>query len=225
MQKLKLQIDQNCSAESSDVILLFCPVVSRIGTDMEAAMARVTEDKPVILVFMHHCHNPSHMTNITVQPSRRNIEQVVHCAFHETKGLLECQENEQAVKAVRSTLLRCVDSQDAVPQLTKSQSEEKQPLLAFQDSYGPNITNNSKLSGNGTDPASKESESEQRTIVSAMEHSTGPSEGKGCLGASLNSTCRQTLDTPACGQVAMSTVCTKIDIPSSVDLRIDVTGD
>nr|XP_023649105.1 uncharacterized protein LOC111834252 [Paramormyrops kingsleyae] len=105
IQKLKLQI-KLCSAESSNVILLFCPVVSRIGTDMEAAMARVTENKPVILMFMHHCHDSSHMTNITVQPSRSNIVQVVHCAFHEYKGLLECQENEQAVKAVRSTLLR-----------------------------------------------------------------------------------------------------------------------
>nr|XP_023661178.1 uncharacterized protein LOC111840500 isoform X3 [Paramormyrops kingsleyae] len=103
IQKLNLHIE-DCSAESSSVILVFCPVVSQIGTDMEAAMARVTEDKPVILVFMHHCHSPSHMTNITVQPSRGNIVQVVHCAYHETTGLLQCQENEQAVTKVEATL-------------------------------------------------------------------------------------------------------------------------
>nr|XP_023661186.1 uncharacterized protein LOC111840501 isoform X2 [Paramormyrops kingsleyae] len=103
MKKLKLQI-KRCSAESCSIILVFCPVVSQIRTDMEAAMARVTEDKPVILVFMHHCHNPSHMTNITVQPSRSNTVQVVHCAYHETKGLLQCKENEQAVATVHSQL-------------------------------------------------------------------------------------------------------------------------
>ncbi|XP_048841299.1 uncharacterized protein LOC125714600 isoform X2 [Brienomyrus brachyistius] len=103
MKMLKLQMEL-CSAESSSVILVFCPVVSRVVTDMDAAMARVTEDKPVILVFMHHCHHPSHMTDIAVQPSRSNIVQVVHCAYHETKGLLRCQENDQAAAIVRSEL-------------------------------------------------------------------------------------------------------------------------
>ncbi|XP_048841304.1 uncharacterized protein LOC125714603 [Brienomyrus brachyistius] len=103
IQKLKLQIEL-CSAESSNVILLFCPVVSRIGTDMEAAMDRVTVKKPVIRVFMHHCHKPSDMTNITVQPSRGNIVQVVHCAFLEYGGLLQCSENNQAVSEVRMML-------------------------------------------------------------------------------------------------------------------------
>nr|XP_023649103.1 uncharacterized protein LOC111834250 isoform X1 [Paramormyrops kingsleyae] len=106
LQKLKLkQQIELCSAESCSVILLFCPVVSRIGTDMEAAMARVTEEKPVILVFMHHCHDPSQMTNIEVQPSRSNIVKAVHCAFHESQGLLECTENEEAVAEVHFMLL------------------------------------------------------------------------------------------------------------------------
>ncbi|XP_072559150.1 uncharacterized protein [Paramormyrops kingsleyae] len=104
MQKLKLKIEL-CSAESCNVILVFCPVVSRIGTDMEAAMNRVPDNKPVILVFMHHCRNSSHMTNITVQPSSSNIVKIVHCAFHEYDGLLLCQENEQAVTEVHSMLL------------------------------------------------------------------------------------------------------------------------
>ncbi|XP_048841303.1 uncharacterized protein LOC125714602 [Brienomyrus brachyistius] len=103
MKKLNLQMEL-CSAESSSVILVFCPVVSRIGTDMEAAMARDTDNKPVILVLMHHCHHPSHMTNITVQPCRSNIVQVVHCAFHVSKGLLRCRENEQAVAKVQAML-------------------------------------------------------------------------------------------------------------------------
>ncbi|XP_023687407.2 uncharacterized protein [Paramormyrops kingsleyae] len=102
MQKLKLQIEL-CSAERSNVILLFCPVVSRIGTDMEAAMARVTEDKPVILVFMHHCHDPSHMSNSTVHSSSKIVKSV-DCAFHESYGLLQCIQNEEAVAEVRSTL-------------------------------------------------------------------------------------------------------------------------
>ncbi|XP_072559228.1 uncharacterized protein [Paramormyrops kingsleyae] len=153
MQKLNLQIEL-CSAESSSVILVFCPVVSRIGTDMEAAMARVTEDKPVILVFMHHCHHPSHMTNITVQPSRSNIVQVVHCAFHESRGLLECKENEEAVDKVLSALLRNLHAE--VPQskvLLTTSDMEKQPMGA-QDANRPNITSDSE-------PVGEESESDQ----------------------------------------------------------------
>nr|XP_023649114.1 uncharacterized protein LOC111834260 [Paramormyrops kingsleyae] len=153
IQKLKLRT-KRCSAESSSVILVFCPVVSRIGTDMEAAMARVTVNKPVILVFMHHCHSPSHMTNITVQPSRSNIVQIVHCAFHETNGLLECQENEQAVKAVRSALLRYVDSHEVPqPKVPRTQPVMVQQLRAAQGANSPNINNDIKLPGKGTDPA------------------------------------------------------------------------
>ncbi|XP_048841292.1 uncharacterized protein LOC125714596 [Brienomyrus brachyistius] len=173
IQNLKLQMEL-CSAESSNVILLFCPVVSQIGTDMDAAMDRVTEDKPVILVFMHHCHDPSHMTNITVQPSRSNM-QIIHCAYHEIKGLMECQENEQAVKAVWSALLRYVDSHDDVPQpeVSRHQPAMVQQQMAAQGTNSPNVTNDSKFPVEGTDPASKESESHHRIIVPPMGHSTG----------------------------------------------------
>ncbi|XP_048841305.1 uncharacterized protein LOC125714605 [Brienomyrus brachyistius] len=105
IQKLSLQIEL-CSEESCSVILVFCTVASRIGTDMEAAMAKVTEDKPVILVFMHHCHDPSHMTNVTVEPCSSKIVQTVQCAFHESQGLLECTKNGQAVAEVRFKLLQ-----------------------------------------------------------------------------------------------------------------------
>ncbi|XP_072559145.1 uncharacterized protein [Paramormyrops kingsleyae] len=169
MQKLNLQIER-CSAESSSVILLFCPVVSRIGTDMEAAMARVTDNKPVILVFMHHCHKPSHMTNITVQPCRSNIVQVVHCAFHESTGLLECQENEQAVVEVYLKLLRYVDSQAEVPQ-SSTGSDIEQQLIAAQD----DITHDSKVQS--TEPMGERSESLQCKNVTEMEDSGGSCGG------------------------------------------------
>nr|XP_023649110.1 uncharacterized protein LOC111834255 isoform X2 [Paramormyrops kingsleyae] len=178
MQKLKLRIEL-CSAESSNIILVFCPVVSHIRTDMEAAMARVTEDKPVILVFMHYCNNPSHITNIIVQPSRSNIVQVIHCAFHETIGLLECQENEQAVNTVQSALLRlcrCVDVQAEVP---LTQSEIKQQPVAAQNANRPIMTN--EVPRTGTKPMTEERESDQRTIVPAKGHSTGPSGGTSFL--------------------------------------------
>ncbi|XP_072558577.1 uncharacterized protein [Paramormyrops kingsleyae] len=178
IQKLKLQIEL-CSAESSSIILVFCTVVSQIRTDMEAAMARVTEDKPVILVFMHHCHNPSHMTDITVQPSRSNIVQVAHCAFHETKGLLECKENEQVVKAVRSTLLRDYRNVDVQAEVPLTQSEIEQQPVAAQNANRPIMTN--EVPRTGTKPMTEERESDQRTIVPAKGHSTGPSGGTSFL--------------------------------------------
>ncbi|KAJ0026966.1 hypothetical protein NQD34_017966 [Periophthalmus magnuspinnatus] len=41
------------------VILLFCPVVSRAGTDVEAALREISSHKPLILVVMHHMHSPT----------------------------------------------------------------------------------------------------------------------------------------------------------------------
>uniref|UniRef100_A0AAV2KB24 SAM domain-containing protein n=1 Tax=Knipowitschia caucasica TaxID=637954 RepID=A0AAV2KB24_KNICA len=50
---------QKTNDEDCQVIIVFCPVVSRAGTDVEAALREVCGDKPIILVAMHHMHSPS----------------------------------------------------------------------------------------------------------------------------------------------------------------------
>ncbi|CAB1342912.1 unnamed protein product [Coregonus sp. 'balchen'] len=93
------------SQEESDVILVFCPIVSRAGTDIEAALQQIPVGKPVILVVLHHTFNPDY----TVPDSSRLVTRgdvilTVDCLFHESKGLLECHRNEEAVKEILKKL-------------------------------------------------------------------------------------------------------------------------
>uniref|UniRef100_A0A667XLD3 Uncharacterized protein n=1 Tax=Myripristis murdjan TaxID=586833 RepID=A0A667XLD3_9TELE len=92
------------SPDKSDVIIFFCPIISRLGTDITAALSNISElcgCKPVILVVMHHTFNPE----LTVADSSRlvnssSVQLVVDCLFYETKGLLDCPRNENAVTEV-----------------------------------------------------------------------------------------------------------------------------
>ncbi|XP_029108917.1 uncharacterized protein LOC108925171 isoform X3 [Scleropages formosus] len=103
MKKLHMSLEE-CSLENCSVILVFCPVVTRMGTDMDAGVKNVPDDKPVILVLMHHSYNPDHVDDIPITPPRSNMVKVVQCVFHETVGLLECELNERTVRAVRAEL-------------------------------------------------------------------------------------------------------------------------
>ncbi|XP_036840980.1 uncharacterized protein LOC110529645 isoform X7 [Oncorhynchus mykiss] len=94
------------SPEQSDVIMAFCTIVSRAGTDIEAAQQQIPEGKDVILVVLHHYFNP----DCTVPDSSRLVTRsdvilTVDCLFHESKeGLLNCPLNEEAVKEIRKKL-------------------------------------------------------------------------------------------------------------------------
>ncbi|XP_036840981.1 uncharacterized protein LOC110529645 isoform X8 [Oncorhynchus mykiss] len=94
------------SPEQSDIIMAFCPIVSRAGTDIEVALPQIPEGKDVILVVLHHYFNP----DCTVPDSSRLVTRsdvilTVDCLFHESKeGLLNCPLNEEAVKEIRKKL-------------------------------------------------------------------------------------------------------------------------
>ncbi|KAL6463359.1 hypothetical protein MHYP_G00277500, partial [Metynnis hypsauchen] len=85
--------------EESDVILIFCPVISRIECDIKAALQNpeVSDFKPVILVVLHHTFNPE----CTVPDSSRWVTRentlTVDCLFYEDKGLLRCRKNKEAL--------------------------------------------------------------------------------------------------------------------------------
>ncbi|XP_077097343.1 uncharacterized protein LOC143748943 [Siphateles boraxobius] len=83
----------------SDIILIFCPIASRTGPDIEAALNKFnysTESKPVILVVLHHTFDPEK----TVPDSSRCVNRTdiltLDCLFYEDTGLLECQKNSEA---------------------------------------------------------------------------------------------------------------------------------
>ncbi|KAL0967763.1 hypothetical protein UPYG_G00256560 [Umbra pygmaea] len=94
------------SLQDCDYIIAVCPIVSRAGTDIEAALQKLPDSKPVILVVLHHTFNPDE----TVPDSSRlvtssNVILTVDCLFHETRGgLLECPRNKAAISEISMKL-------------------------------------------------------------------------------------------------------------------------
>ncbi|XDV21132.1 hypothetical protein PO909_026298 [Leuciscus waleckii] len=87
------------TVDESDIVLVLCPIVSRTGTDIEAAVKNVkdnTDSKLVVLVVLHHTFDPEK----TVPDSSRCVNRTdiltVDCLFNEDKGLLKCQKNSEA---------------------------------------------------------------------------------------------------------------------------------
>ncbi|XP_046891996.1 uncharacterized protein LOC124477962 [Hypomesus transpacificus] len=95
------------SAAECDVIIAYCPIISRLGADVEAAMKDIPAGKPVILVVLHHTFEP----DFTVPDSSRHVSgQVIHIVdvlFHNTKGgLLKCSHNDKAVRDIRNFITK-----------------------------------------------------------------------------------------------------------------------
>ncbi|XP_032423251.1 uncharacterized protein LOC116722931 [Xiphophorus hellerii] len=95
-RKLKLV---HTDRDRNSITILFCPITSRVGSDVEAAMSSLSGDQKVILVLMHHTRDPSYSTAGTdwadVYP---NVVSSVHVFFHESvPGLLTCFQNNMAV--------------------------------------------------------------------------------------------------------------------------------
>ncbi|XP_045062289.1 uncharacterized protein LOC121536066 isoform X2 [Coregonus clupeaformis] len=94
------------SPVESDVIMAFCPIVSRAGTDIEAALEQIPTGKYVILVVLHHTFSP----DFTVPDSSRlvtrsDVKLTVDCLFHESQGgLLDCPRNDAAVRTILKRL-------------------------------------------------------------------------------------------------------------------------
>uniref|UniRef100_A0A8C2ZPR6 Uncharacterized protein n=1 Tax=Cyclopterus lumpus TaxID=8103 RepID=A0A8C2ZPR6_CYCLU len=96
--------NQVSSFGEGDFLVVFCPVVSRVGTDINVAMKGIPGGKPTILVVMHHTFDPERV----VAPSRRqvddpNVRLTVDCLFHEDR-LLTCDLNREAWAEVQKLL-------------------------------------------------------------------------------------------------------------------------
>ncbi|XP_038835516.1 uncharacterized protein LOC120033307 [Salvelinus namaycush] len=90
------------SPVESDVIMAFCPIVSRAGTDIEAALQQIPTGKDVILVVLHHTFNPDYtVPDISRLVTRSDVILTVDCLFHESQGgLLDCPHNDAAVSVI-----------------------------------------------------------------------------------------------------------------------------
>ncbi|XP_044024965.1 uncharacterized protein LOC122863020 isoform X3 [Siniperca chuatsi] len=92
------------SPEVSDYVLVFCPITSRVGTDISETLDNFPVGKPAILVVMHHTFNSDHV----VAESRRlvnnpNVHLTVDCLFYEGR-LLKCNRNDIALFDIKKFL-------------------------------------------------------------------------------------------------------------------------
>ncbi|XP_036003456.1 uncharacterized protein LOC105919207 [Fundulus heteroclitus] len=100
-----LNLVESQNSEDCQIVFVFCPISSRTGTDVDAAMKMVTDDKPVILVLMHHAHEAKHVTPMGTWDHNPKIVQHVNVFYHETtRGLLDCKENNGAISTIGTEL-------------------------------------------------------------------------------------------------------------------------
>ncbi|XP_061579062.1 uncharacterized protein LOC133445713 [Cololabis saira] len=97
------------SPQDSDVIIVFCPISSRLGSDVEAARRQMPEssgDKKIILVLMHHTRDVNYSVSGTGgSDGFQNVVLYVDVLFHESQpGLLTCEKNRVAVRQIQTTL-------------------------------------------------------------------------------------------------------------------------
>ncbi|KAJ7983479.1 hypothetical protein DPEC_G00377850 [Dallia pectoralis] len=88
--------------DGCDFVVAFCPIVSRAGTDIEAAEKQLPDDKPVVLVVLHHTFNSDEIVpDSASKVTRRNVKLTVDCLFHESQGgLLVCPRNDTAINDI-----------------------------------------------------------------------------------------------------------------------------
>lgn len=103
----KIRHLKHTTVQECDFILAFCCIVSRAGTDIDAALDQIQNlqvTKPVILVVLHHTFETEKIildSNATI--NRKQIL-AVDCLFSEDDGLLQCQRNEDAVDKIAKYL-------------------------------------------------------------------------------------------------------------------------
>ncbi|KAL6461359.1 hypothetical protein MHYP_G00295030 [Metynnis hypsauchen] len=102
----RLHLCEASSEEESDVVIAFVAVVSRAGTDIEAALDRIPETpRPVVLVVLHHTFDRYSIAPDSRLGVTRTDVFTVDCLFHEDQGLLRCERNDVALKEVTDHLI------------------------------------------------------------------------------------------------------------------------
>ncbi|XP_063079753.1 uncharacterized protein LOC134469426 [Engraulis encrasicolus] len=89
--------------DECQAVLLFCPVFSRTGTDIDAALNAAPRNKDVVMVIMHYTYYPQQSLTRTNSSYPANICTVAHIFFHDS-GLLSCESNRQAIADIEAAL-------------------------------------------------------------------------------------------------------------------------
>ncbi|MCI4392989.1 hypothetical protein PGIGA_G00152200 [Pangasianodon gigas] len=96
--------DTMFSVDQCDVIIAFVSIVSRAGTDIEAALRNIPGNQPVVFVVLHHTFDPNYIFSDSRRAVNRSNVLTVDCLFHEDQGLLKCHCNTRALEATAKYL-------------------------------------------------------------------------------------------------------------------------
>nr|XP_033792956.1 uncharacterized protein LOC117356997 isoform X2 [Geotrypetes seraphini] len=106
ISKAQLQ-KEDYTLTSDKLLLLFCPVTSRYGTDISNALENIPDQREVILVVMHYSPNK----NLPLYPNSSQVQHgslinSVDCRFSDKSGLYSCRMNTEAITSVASNILQ-----------------------------------------------------------------------------------------------------------------------
>lgn len=126
------------SLEQCHAVLFFCTIVSRVGTDIDAAMKyldQVTTFTPVIMVILHSTFDPERVIPDSNNAIKRHDIFAVDCLIFDNK-LLRCQKNENAIaetaqyfKSKNLTSFYCLNKDHGNRNLSRDQSAENGCLI------------------------------------------------------------------------------------------------
>ncbi|KTF97315.1 hypothetical protein cypCar_00002397, partial [Cyprinus carpio] len=96
------------TVEKCDAILVFCFIISRTGTDIDAALNELnalSESKPAVFIVLHHTIDPDKI----VPDSSRYVTRVdtltVDCFFYEDEGLFKYETDPKVASELTLVLL------------------------------------------------------------------------------------------------------------------------
>ncbi|KAG7460921.1 hypothetical protein MATL_G00204080 [Megalops atlanticus] len=165
------------NVKECDVILAFCP---ESGTDIESVLQKIPADKPAILVVMHHTFDPNHTVPDSSRRVTRNDVFVVDCLFHESQGLLKC--NDEAIDIILKRLDVQLSIQPRPFHNNKQELNEKAPSPAQDpelNEQGHSHANETELNEHeGQDKKSNEEEPSPAQTEGLNEQGSSPSQDK-----------------------------------------------
>uniref|UniRef100_A0A8B9JF21 Uncharacterized protein n=1 Tax=Astyanax mexicanus TaxID=7994 RepID=A0A8B9JF21_ASTMX len=126
------------SVEECDAVLVFCPIVSRAGTDISAALQKLDaykESKPTVLVILHQTLNPEFFVPENSRSVNRENTLTVDCLFQEGKGLLRCDRNQEALDKVTQWIRPLIVCLNPSPNLSLSDRRHELGLAGISTAF------------------------------------------------------------------------------------------
>ncbi|XP_056602894.1 uncharacterized protein si:dkey-111e8.5 [Triplophysa dalaica] len=104
---MNFRLKKTTKKDECDLVLVYCPIVSLPGYDIEATLNKINTEfsnKMVILIVLHHTFDPEIIVSDSSTFVGSKVSLTVDCLFHEDQGLLKCKRNSEAARKVKKFL-------------------------------------------------------------------------------------------------------------------------